>query len=63
MAAIDEGAAILRSASYFPVPDVAGIGAYYRAFDQWADPAGEQTLTELTRQALEQLRAATATLG
>lgn len=23
-------AAILRSAAYFPVPDVAGIGAYYR---------------------------------
>ena len=40
-----------------------GIGAYYRAFDQWADPASQQTLTELTRQALEQLRAATATLG
>ena len=40
-----------------------GIGAYYRAFDQWADPVSEQTLTELTRQALEQSRAATATLG
>ena len=40
-----------------------GIGAYYRAFDQWADPASQQTLTELTRQALEQSRAATATLG
>ncbi len=40
-----------------------GIGAYYRAFDQWADPASEQTLTALTRQALDQLRAATATLG
>jgi AcrR family transcriptional regulator len=40
-----------------------GIGAYYRAFDQWADPASEQTLTELTRQALGQLRAATAALS
>src|SRR5579863_2688761 len=40
-----------------------GIGAYYRAFEQWADPAGRQTLTELTRQALGQLRAAAATLG
>jgi AcrR family transcriptional regulator len=40
-----------------------GIGAYYRAFDQWADPASRQTLTELTRQALEQARAATAAIG
>ncbi len=40
-----------------------GIGAYYRAFDQWADPASRQTLTELTHRALEQARAATATLG
>ena len=40
-----------------------GIGAFYRAFDQWADPAGGQTLTELTRQALDELRAATAALG
>jgi AcrR family transcriptional regulator len=40
-----------------------GVGAYYRAFEQWADPASEQTLTELTRQALEHLRAATATLS
>ena len=40
-----------------------GIGAYYRAFEQWADPAGRQTLTELARQALDQLRAAAATLG
>jgi AcrR family transcriptional regulator len=40
-----------------------GIGAYYRAFDQWADPAGQQTLTELTRRAFDQLRAAAAALG
>jgi AcrR family transcriptional regulator len=40
-----------------------GVGAFYRAFDRWADPAAQQTLTELTREALGQLRAATATLG
>jgi AcrR family transcriptional regulator len=40
-----------------------GIGAYYRAFDQWADPAGQRTLTELTRRELDRRRAATATLG
>jgi AcrR family transcriptional regulator len=40
-----------------------GTRAYYRAFDQWADPASQQTLTELTRRALAELRAATATLG
>jgi AcrR family transcriptional regulator len=49
-----------------PVASVAaelGIGAYYRAFGQWADPASEQTLTELTHLALDQFRAATAALG
>jgi AcrR family transcriptional regulator len=40
-----------------------GIRAFDRAFGQWADPASHQTLTELTRQALDELRAATATLG
>jgi AcrR family transcriptional regulator len=40
-----------------------GIRAFDRAFGRWADPAGHQTLTELTRQALDELRAATATLG
>ena len=40
-----------------------GIRAFDRAFGQWADPAGRQTLTELTRQALDELRAATAALG
>jgi AcrR family transcriptional regulator len=39
-----------------------GIRAFYRAFDQWADPANQQTCTELTRHALDELRAATATL-
>jgi AcrR family transcriptional regulator len=39
-----------------------GIRAFYRAFGQWADPASQQTLTELTRHALDDLQAATATL-
>jgi AcrR family transcriptional regulator len=40
-----------------------GMRAFDRAFGQWADPASDQTLTELTGQALGELRAATATLG
>jgi AcrR family transcriptional regulator len=40
-----------------------GMRAFDHAFSQWADPASQQTLTELTRQALAELRAATATLG
>jgi len=40
-----------------------GIGAYYRAFERWADSAGEQTLNEATRRALEEARAAMAHLG
>lgn len=40
-----------------------GSGAFYRAFDQWADPASQQTLTELARQVLGELRTAAATLG
>ena len=39
-----------------------GIRAFYRAFDEWADPASQQTLTDLARHALDELRAATATL-
>lgn len=39
-----------------------GIRAFYRAFDKWADPASQQTLTSLTRHALDELRAATARL-
>jgi len=39
-----------------------GILAFYRAFDQWADPASQQTLTDLTRHALDELRAAAAIL-
>jgi AcrR family transcriptional regulator len=40
-----------------------GIGAFYRAFVEWADPASQQTLTDLTRRTLDELRAAAATLG
>jgi AcrR family transcriptional regulator len=39
-----------------------GTLAFYRAFEQWADPAGRQTLADLARRALEELRAATAAL-
>lgn len=39
-----------------------GVRAFYRAFDDWSDPANQQTLTELTRQTLGELRAAIATL-
>jgi AcrR family transcriptional regulator len=40
-----------------------GTRAFDRAFSQWADPAGQQTLAELTRQALDEIRATAATLG
>jgi len=40
-----------------------GTRAFYRAFEQWADPASQQTLTGLARHALDELWAATATLG
>ncbi|HEY2278148.1 MAG TPA: helix-turn-helix domain-containing protein [Streptosporangiaceae bacterium] len=40
-----------------------GLRAFDRAFSRWADPASQQTLTELTHQALAELRAAAATLG
>lgn len=40
-----------------------GTRAFYHAFDLWADPASERTLTDITRQALEELRAAIAALG
>lgn len=39
-----------------------GIRAFYQAFDQWADPANQQTLTELARHALDELRAVMAAL-
>lgn len=40
-----------------------GVRAFYDAFGRWADPASRETLTELTRQALGELRAAIAALG
>jgi AcrR family transcriptional regulator len=40
-----------------------GILAFHRAFERWVDPASELTFTELARQAIDELRAATATLG
>jgi AcrR family transcriptional regulator len=40
-----------------------GVRAFYRAFESWVDPASKQTFTELARQALDELRAATAALG
>jgi AcrR family transcriptional regulator len=40
-----------------------GMRAFDRAFGQWADPANQEAFTKLTRQALEELRIATATLG
>jgi AcrR family transcriptional regulator len=39
-----------------------GIRAFDRGFEQWANPASQQPLTELTRHALDELRAAAATL-
>jgi len=39
-----------------------GAHAFYSAFDEWADPANQQTLGGLARQALDELRAAIATL-
>ncbi|HEY3869961.1 MAG TPA: TetR/AcrR family transcriptional regulator [Actinocrinis sp.] len=40
-----------------------GIHAFYRAFEQWAAADSRQSLTDLTRQALDELRAAAAALG
>ena len=40
-----------------------GVLAFHRAFECWIDPASDQALTELARQALDDVRAATATLG
>jgi AcrR family transcriptional regulator len=39
-----------------------GVLAFHRAFDRWTDPTNQRTFAELTRQALDELRAATATL-
>jgi AcrR family transcriptional regulator len=39
-----------------------GVFAFYRAFARWSDPTNQQTFTELARQTLHELRAATAAL-
>jgi len=39
-----------------------GVRAFDRAFGHWADPANKQTLADLARQTLDELRAAIATL-
>lgn len=39
------------------------VRAYYEAFEEWADPANQETLAGLTREKLAELRAALATLG
>jgi AcrR family transcriptional regulator len=40
-----------------------GARAFYRAFDQWADPVNGQALSDLARRELDELRTALATLG
>jgi hypothetical protein len=40
-----------------------GARAFYQAYDTWADPANQQTLTEVAREALEELRAAAVRLS
>jgi AcrR family transcriptional regulator len=40
-----------------------GMRAFDQAYDQWLDPAASQTLTELARRALDQLRNAAAMLS
>jgi hypothetical protein len=40
-----------------------GVLAFHRAFTRWADPASQQTFTDLAREALHELRAATAAFG
>jgi AcrR family transcriptional regulator len=39
-----------------------GVRAFYAAFEQWADPAGRRTFTDLARTTLDDLRAAITTL-
>jgi hypothetical protein len=39
-----------------------GARAFYRAFGRWADPANRQTLSDVARQELAELRAAIGTL-
>ena len=39
-----------------------GVLAFHRAFARWVEPTNQQKFTDLARQALHELRAATATL-
>ncbi|MDN3353744.1 hypothetical protein [Actinomadura sp. DC4] len=39
-----------------------GARAFYQAFDRWSDPADEQTLADVARRTLDELRAAMAAL-
>jgi AcrR family transcriptional regulator len=39
-----------------------GVLAFYRAFARWTDPTNQRTFTELARQTLDELRAATTSL-
>ncbi|WP_235854533.1 TetR/AcrR family transcriptional regulator [Nonomuraea aridisoli] len=52
------------------VPDVTaslaaelGVRAFHAAYARWADPAEQRTLTDLARDELRELRAATTALG
>jgi AcrR family transcriptional regulator len=40
-----------------------GVRAFYSAFGHWSDPANQQTLTDVARQRLDELRVAIAALG
>lgn len=40
-----------------------GVFAFYRAFARWSEPANQQTLTDLARQTLHELYAASAALN
>jgi AcrR family transcriptional regulator len=64
------GAALTSALSKRGVPDLTaslaaelGVRAFHRAFERWVDPASRETLPDLARQALDELRAATAALG
>jgi hypothetical protein len=40
-----------------------GSHAFHRAFERWVDPASKRTLSELAREAVDELRLAAAALG
>jgi AcrR family transcriptional regulator len=39
-----------------------GVRSFYSSFDRWADPGNQQTLTDIARQTLDELRAAISAL-